>query len=145
MSKIKARLVTVAGVLALAAGLVVAGGNQAGAVTVYDDFSFTGLLDSADGYWSLTVHNDTKNKNAGYAAWQADGDTLIAYDGLGDGYGIVAHLSDGREASTAGLSSPVTVKKGGNLPENHTYQMWVCVVKGDAFKRCSYKIDVNSS
>ncbi len=71
------------------------------------------------------------------------GDTLIAYDGLPDSYGIVAHLSTGRVASTAGHDANYTDEVSGNLPEGNPYTMWVCVVKG-SFSTCSSHFGVKA-
>ncbi|WP_327709463.1 hypothetical protein OG912_13015 [Streptomyces sp. NBC_00464] len=67
---------------------------------------------------------------AGSAHWQANGDTLIAKDVNADGWGIEARMSTGRVASTRGLSSPVTVKKTGDLTEGNWYNIQLCLVKG---------------
>lgn len=71
------------------------------------------------------------------------GDTLITDDILPDGYGIEAHLSDGRIATTRGHSANSSDETSGNLTENTTWQMWVCVVKG-SFSTCSSKIGVKA-
>ncbi|WP_369036152.1 hypothetical protein [Streptomyces adonidis] len=140
MSNVKVRLGVLTSVFALAAGLVAVGATPAAAE---DAFSFGGLsIPSAKSY-QITVENETRGVQSGYAMWQGDGDTLTARDGLADGYGIVAHLSTGRVASTAGQTSPITVNVTGDLPENVTYKMWVCVVKG-SWSKCSSKIDVKS-
>jgi hypothetical protein len=141
VSNIKARLGAVVGAATLTAGLVVAAANPAAAAE--DTFTFTTLGTQGSKAFSIGVRNATEGANAGYAAWEGDGDSLTAYDGLADGYGIVAHLSDGRVASTAGQSSPITVTKTGNLPENVTYKLWVCAVKG-SWSHCSSKYDVLS-
>ncbi|MEW2490647.1 hypothetical protein [Streptomyces sp. NPDC048411] len=93
---------------------------------------------SAGNYWHLVAPG-----GAGEAIWSQDpyngdpGDALMAYDGLADGLGIHAYLSDGRMASTAGHSSPyysgwVT----GDLPEDHWYTMKVCTEKGGSNISC---------
>jgi hypothetical protein len=120
---------------------MVAAATPAPAVVVHDNFSFGGFSIPSEKSWSISVHNDTKGKSAGYVEWRGNGDLLIAHDRLADGYGIEAHLSTGRVASTAGQSSPVTVEKPGNLTENRSYEMWVCVVKG-SFERCCSKTGV---
>lgn len=143
MSNFKARLGAIGGAAALVVGLLTAGTAPASAVIIHDNFSFGGLEIPGDKSYTLSVYNNTKGKSAGSASWYGNGDLLVARDSLGDGYGIEAHLSTGRVASTAGQKSPVTVEKPGNLTENRTYQMWVCVVDG-SFERCSSKVNVHS-
>ncbi|MGW0086905.1 hypothetical protein [Streptomyces sp. NPDC003393] len=118
---------------ALTAGLVLGvAAPQASAAPSWNTFSYS----IADGSVSVTVYNGSKV--AGKAAWAANpgdlgistGDTLVVSDVLADGYGIEAHLSDGRTATTRGKASPYTAKKSGNLPEDGTYYMSVCMVKG---------------
>ncbi|MFI6060651.1 hypothetical protein [Streptomyces sp. NPDC051286] len=61
----------------------------------------------------------------------------MAYDGLADGLGIHAYLSDGRMASTAGHSSPYySAWVTGNLPEGNWYTMTVCTEKGGSDISC---------
>ncbi len=86
----------------------------------------------------------------GFAEWRQDpgggnpGDALRVYDQEPDGYGIEAHLSDGREATTRGHNSPYQSPwTTGDLPEDHTYYLWVCVVKG-SYSNCSQKFAVSS-
>ncbi|MFE4577459.1 hypothetical protein [Streptomyces chartreusis] len=140
---IKARLGALGTTAALMAGVMVAGASPASAVVVHDNFSFGGLSAPGLKTWSISVQNVTKGKSAGNGMWEGNGDRLTAYDGLADGYAIVAYLSTGRTASTVGQSSPVTVTKTGDLRENQTYKLQVCVVK-DAFKRCSNEVNVKS-
>ncbi|MFF4411349.1 hypothetical protein ACFYY8_02410 [Streptosporangium sp. NPDC001559] len=86
---------------------------------------------------------------AGAAEWVQDpvggspGDTLYAYDVSADGYGIEAHLSNGRVATTRGHNAPYTDRRSGDLPENQHYTMWVCLVKGSS-STCSAKYGVTS-
>ncbi|WP_327594380.1 hypothetical protein [Streptomyces chartreusis] len=128
---------------ALVAGVMVAGVSPASAAVVHDNFSFGGISAPSVKTWNISVQNVTKGKNAGSGSWEGDGDRLTAYDGLADGYSIVAYLSTGRTATTVGQSSPVTVTKTGDLRENQTYKLQVCVVKG-GFKRCSNEVNVKS-
>ncbi|GAQ55544.1 hypothetical protein [Streptomyces acidiscabies] len=131
---------------ALAAGLVLAGPvNPASAApnVYFASYTFT------DGSGRIDVYND--GDYAGTAEWAADpgdfgsstGDTLIASDQLADGYGIVAHLSDGRTASTRGYSSPFTDRTTGDLDEGADRTMWVCYVQ-DTYSKCSDKIAVHA-
>ncbi|UUU32480.1 hypothetical protein JIX56_22670 [Streptomyces sp. CA-210063] len=86
---------------------------------------------------------------AGSGEWQKDpsgsntGDTLVAWDPVADGYGIEAHLSTGRIATTRGHNSPYEVKVSGNLPEGNKYTMWVCLVRGD-YRGCTSKYSVTA-
>ncbi|MGA5503270.1 hypothetical protein [Streptomyces umbrinus] len=148
MSNVKVRLGALTGVAALAAGLVVAGAIPAAAE---DSFTFGSAVTFPSGNVYMSVRNNTEGATAGTIQWWADpdaeagtpGDTLVATDSLTDGYGIEAHLSTGRVASTEGHSAPYTVQDGGNLTEGNKYTMWVCVVKG-TFSKCSGKVSVTA-
>lgn len=60
------------------------------------------------------------------------GDALYATDAYADGWGVIAHLSDGRTATTAGHTAGYTTPAVlGDLPEDHAYLLWVEMVKGD--------------
>ncbi|MFB7241252.1 hypothetical protein ACFCYX_02125 [Streptomyces populi] len=131
---------------ALAAGLLLgAAAPQANAAS----FNFF-TVQFTNGSAVVTVSNGS-GSTVGSGAWAADpgelgsstGDTLIANDTLKDGYGIEAHLSTGRIASTRGHNSPYTDKTTGNLPEGNTYYMTVCVVKG-TFEDCSDSVAVRA-
>lgn len=136
----KARLGAAAGALALAATGVLTG---AGTASAEDSFSFSYATqpDGDDG--AINVTNNSWNDKAGSAIWETDGDAISASDELPDGYGIEAHLSTGRIASTRGMASPAYVRKTGDLLENTRYTMWVCVVKA-SFSKCSSAIPVYS-
>ncbi|MET8981992.1 hypothetical protein ABZX85_41000 [Streptomyces sp. NPDC004539] len=132
--------------MALAAGLVLGGpASPASAAPNVYFISYT----YTNGSGRIDVYND--GDYAGTAIWAADpgslgsstGDTLIASDQLADGYGIEAHLSDGRIATTRGHSSPYTDTTTGNLDEGAERKMWVCYVQG-TFSDCSGKIDVHA-
>lgn len=142
LPNMKARLGATVGAAALAAGLVVTGSTPASAAGAQDVFTFTPLIpDGKSG--TISVTNETKNRGAGSAGWYSYGDKLEARDLLADGYGIEAHLSTGRVATTDGHASPYTATKTGNLPEGNSYQMWVCVF-GHGYKTCSNKVWVKS-
>ncbi|MGW0393854.1 hypothetical protein ACWDYJ_23730 [Streptomyces sp. NPDC003042] len=103
-------------------------------------FTFYATPDGGKDF-TIRVYNNGKLAGGGY--WTADpiagiqtGDTLVAWDGLADGYGITAHLSTGRVASTRGSNAPAHEAVTGNLPEGNAYNMWVCVVK-DGYRNCS--------
>jgi hypothetical protein len=136
----------VAAATALAAGLVLGGpANPASAApdVYYITYTYT------DGSARVEVYNN--GDFAGYGEWAANpgdlgsstGDTLIAYDGLADGYGIEATLSDGRTATTRGQSSPYTATKSGNLDEGAERTMNVCLVKG-TFSDCKTGVHVHA-
>jgi hypothetical protein len=87
----------------------------------------------------------------GWGLWSKDpaegepGDSLRATDDYQDGKGIVAHLSTGRTASTAGHTYPYTTEwVHGDLPENHTYYIWACTVKAGDEGPCTDPIKVSS-
>ncbi|WP_225830909.1 hypothetical protein [Streptomyces sp. NK08204] len=99
------------------------------------------LVQSSGGnYWHLVAAG-----GAGEAIWSQDpangdpGDALRAYDGLADGLGIHAYLSDGRMASTAGHASPYySPWVTGDLPEGNWYRMTVCTEKSGVDISCYY-------
>ncbi|MFC8587719.1 hypothetical protein ACFUGD_24680 [Streptomyces sp. NPDC057217] len=133
-----------AGALLLAATTVVAGSTPAAAA---DSFSFE-YVETNWGYVINVVNNNWRDA-AGRAVWTRDpsasqpGDALSVNDELPDGYGIEAHLSTGRVASTRGHNAPYSKTVTGNLPEDQRYSMWVCAVKG-SFSKCSSKVNVYS-
>ncbi|MEE1761533.1 hypothetical protein [Streptomyces sp. SP18BB07] len=141
----KARLGALAATLAVVTTTVIGGAGTAAAA---DSFSF-GYSTNTSGDAVIGVRNNSWGEAAGNAMWQKDpsgsepGDALSAYDVLADGYGIEAHLSTGRVATTRGHASPYSVTVTGNLPEDTGYTMWVCVVKGD-FSKCSEKYAVRA-
>ncbi|MGX1669072.1 hypothetical protein [Streptomyces sp. NPDC055400] len=75
---------------------------------------------------------------AGDGKWYKDptdtrkGDTVCAGDGTGEGYYIRAELAVGLSADTNHDTAPAVHCKTQNLPEGHTFNMRVCVVKGEA-------------
>ncbi|MFD3540410.1 hypothetical protein ACFWUQ_13040 [Streptomyces sp. NPDC058662] len=131
------------GTLALAATALVGSATPAAAA---DNFTFL-VGRSVPGVTAITVFNETEQEEAGSGQWWRDpahgatGDTLAVYDDLADGYGLEAHLSTGRLASTRGQNSPSYDIVTGDLPEDRQYEMWVCVVKG-TWSKCSPKVAV---
>lgn len=119
----------------LLAATVLAGATVVSGATAAHALQFTPSGDSSAKVWTIDVYNN--GHYAGSANWNGDprgstpGDALLAYDSLADGYGIVAHLSTGRTASTlghtAGYSSGWVT---GDLPEGNHYDMWVSIQKG---------------
>ncbi|MEU8698596.1 hypothetical protein AB0C61_13140 [Streptomyces sp. NPDC048680] len=131
---------------ALATGLVLAGpvSSASAAPDVYFiTYTYT------DGSARVEVFNN--GDFAGHGSWAANpgsfgsstGDTLIAYDGLADGYGIEATLNDGRKATSRGHSSPYTDTTTGNLDEGATRTLKVCLVKG-TFSKCRTGVGVHA-
>ncbi|MFC8587720.1 hypothetical protein ACFUGD_24685 [Streptomyces sp. NPDC057217] len=141
----KQKIGVVLGALVLASAHAVTGSTPAAAA---DIFTFS-VGRSVPGVTAILVSNESMGREAGQAEWWQDpsgglpGDTLAVSDHLADGYGIEAHLSTGRVATTRGHNSPYSTYKSGDLPEDHVYKMWVCVVKG-SWQKCSSKIDVAS-
>lgn len=79
------------------------------------------------------VAYDQDDHYVGLALWDSDGDKLQATDPYADGWGVIAHLSTGRVASTRGHSAPyISPWVTGDLPENHAYTMWIEMVRGNA-------------
>lgn len=95
-------------------------------ISIYADGEFAG-----NGEW----HQDPSGTNPG--------DMLVAWDPTADGYGIEAHLSTGRVATTRGHASPYEDRATGDLPEGNKYTMWVCLVKGD-YSACTSKYEVTA-
>lgn len=95
MARTKARLGALAGTLALAAGMTLTNAGPASAAPTFT-FSYQSF---SNGDYTINVYNN--GVLAGSADWYADphgvygpgtGDTVGAWDGLADGYGIAAHL-----------------------------------------------------
>ncbi|MFF9091432.1 hypothetical protein ACF1BE_34775 [Streptomyces sp. NPDC014991] len=120
------------------AGLVMTGANPANAASTEDHFSFSFYYPPGVTDVEILVTNRTKGIPAGYADFIADGDIVVAHDSGADGYGIEAHLksSPPKIASTRGHSAPYTDADKRDLPENHSYQFWVCAVNGN-WSSCS--------
>ncbi|MCX4851390.1 hypothetical protein OG195_44535 (plasmid) [Streptomyces sp. NBC_01362] len=128
-------------VLALT-GTLTAGASSASAAP-----SVTFKTSGSGGDFQIAVMGS--NGAIGYANWYQDpvgsqpGDALAATDSAADGYGIEAHLSNGRVATSRGHNAPYTDWATGDLPEGNTYTMWVCVVK-DSYSNCSSKYTVTA-
>lgn len=87
--------------------------------------------------WEAVAY-DSDDHYVGMAEFDQDangdrpGDALYATDAYGDGWGVVAHLSTGRTASTAGHPAPYTTPAiTGDLPEGAPHILWVEMVRGD--------------
>lgn len=87
--------------------------------------------------WQAVAY-DSDGHYVGLAEFDQDpvgdrpGDALYATDAYADGWGVVAHLSTGRTASTAGHYAPYTTPAiTGDLPEGAPQILWVEMVKGD--------------
>ena len=126
-------VLTAAGALLAAASLATAGTVVFGTTAAHATDKFT--YKTGTGFIRLYRNGVF----SGQIEWNADpddsgpGDTLYAYDPAADGWGVEAHLSTGRVASTRGHPSPYWAQKSGNLPENHRYYMWLKFVKGTKY------------
>lgn len=84
-----------------------------------------------------TIYAYINGEFAGDGRWYQDptdarkGDTVCAEDGTGDGYYIRAELAVGLSANTNHDTAPAVHCNTQNLPEGHTFNMRVCVVKGE--------------
>ncbi|MFD7481071.1 hypothetical protein ACFV8Z_55925 [Streptomyces sp. NPDC059837] len=133
MARTKARLGALAGTLALAAGMTLTNAGPASAAPTFT-FSYQSF---SNGDYTINVYNN--GVLAGSADWYADphgvtgpgtGDTVGAWDGLADGYGIAAHLNGSyRIATTAGHNSPYTDYVSGDIPEDTPLTLRAYVVK----------------
>ncbi|MER6812025.1 hypothetical protein ABT299_22385 [Spirillospora sp. NPDC000708] len=116
-----------------ATGTIVASATAANAAT----FTYScEVYNSATKAKIIRVYNG--GKYAGYAMWNGDpsgswpGDALRAYDGLADGWGVVANLSTGRTATTVGHNAPYySPWATGDLTEGNHYDMYVQMKNGD--------------
>ncbi|TQK50943.1 hypothetical protein FBY35_1319 [Streptomyces sp. SLBN-118] len=71
------------------------------------------------------------------------GDNLCVTDDRGDGFWATAGISANRSVSSKGKPSPSRTCKGGDLPEDHTFVMKLCVTNG-ARAACSKAYDISS-
>lgn len=114
---------------------LVAGATTAGAA----GYSLTcALTDSAHNSKLIRIYDSNVNE-VGQVEWNGDsvngdpGDAFRVYDGKGDGWGLEAHLSTGRTATTVGHTSPYwSPWATGDLPENTDYSIWVVMRNGSA-------------
>lgn len=118
----------------LTATVTALGGGPAQAKTVFST-QCKHAPDNSE--WDAVVYDQT-GRYIGEAFFDSDpvggapDDSLYATDAYGDGWGIVAHLSTGRTASTAGHAAPYTTPAiSGDLPEQQPYLLWAELVKGD--------------
>lgn len=121
----------------LTAGITVLGGGAAHASK--NDFTTKCKYLSDTKEWEAIAYN-TDGNYVGLALFDQDpmyghpGDALYATDAYADGWGVIAHLSTGRTASTVGHSAGYTTPAvTGNLPEGHTYSMWVEMEKDGTY------------
>ncbi|NEB74434.1 hypothetical protein G3I40_04190 [Streptomyces sp. SID14478] len=122
------------GALVLVSAALAAGASSAGAAAADLDFHQKCASPSAGEYESVAY--DQNNHYSGLALFEANGDKMQAVDPRSDGYYVVAHLSTGRTASTKGHGtySPWAT---GDLPEKHTYYMYVEMVAADGLSSTS--------
>ncbi|ADI11187.1 hypothetical protein SBI_08069 [Streptomyces bingchenggensis BCW-1] len=139
ISPISKRLGVVLGTAAVFVGTALVSAEPAAAIPSLDEFSFTPTwLDNG----RMVMVDLSGGISAGYAEWRQDpyngdpGDAMRVRDSNADGYGIEAVLTyDGRKATTRGHDSPYRSPwTTGDLSEDHTYVMRVCVVRGTADK-----------
>ncbi|MET7620372.1 hypothetical protein [Streptomyces sp. NPDC005408] len=71
------------------------------------------------------------------------GDRLCVTDDRSDGYYAKAGISANRIVSSSGKPAPSRTCKGGDLPEDHTFVMKLCVSNG-AQAACSKAYDISS-
>ncbi len=90
-------------------------------------------------------------RDAGFAEWSRDpcggdpGDSLRAWDGLADGYGIYAYAGTGWIANTAGHDSPYySPWATHNVAEGSQYNMEACREKGGKLYECSKIVTVTA-
>lgn len=147
MTSVKARLAACAVAITVGVGVLLTGAPAA-----YAADSFTFYYHPRSNGYKVTIRNNTEGLFAGSGVWLQDpegtypGDTIGAIDELGDGYGIEVHLltSPNRIASTLGHPAPYRDYVTGNLPEGRKYDMYVCVVKGASYRKCSDWVTVTA-
>lgn len=137
--KFTQRATTLLAATALAAGATLtSGAGSASAATI----TFSGSAGSGGDYQIVALRD---GKNIGYVYWSSDpvpglgwpGDAMSVSDTSSDGYGLEAHLSTGRVATTRGHNAPYTSPWAtGDLTEGLTVGMKLCLVKGD-YSNCS--------
>ncbi|MGP4053121.1 hypothetical protein [Streptomyces sp. 2A115] len=137
--KFTQRAATLFAATTLAAGATLTGGaSPASAATI----TFKGTDFSGDNYQIVVLRD---GENIGYVYWNSDpepglgwpGDAMRVSDTDADGYGIEAHLSFGRIATTRGHAAPYTSPWAtGDLTEGLIAGMKVCLVKG-TYSNCS--------
>ncbi|MER5969736.1 hypothetical protein ABT112_08370 [Streptomyces sp. NPDC002055] len=71
------------------------------------------------------------------------GDRLCVFDPTKDRHHLSARLKNGRSVTTNGHNVPHRACKGGNLPEDRTYKMRLCVT-GSGGTVCSRYYEVTS-
>lgn len=104
------------------------------AVVIYLNDTYAGT-----GYWNQDPGGDLNGDGR-----TDPGDALIAYDGAADGWGVEARLSTGRIATTRGHNSPYwSPWATGDLPEDRTYTMQMCLVRGTSV-HCGTSVLVTS-
>ncbi|MBP2401494.1 hypothetical protein SNS2_0022 [Streptomyces netropsis] len=114
----------------------------AGSAVAAPSAEFSAHPMQSDGSRSIYVKRNGKVVGAG--KWIANGDILRAEDQESDGYYITAVLSTGRDVNTKGKPAPSKADDAGNLPEDKTYTMFVCIGNDSTGLHCSGNYSVRS-
>ncbi|MFF3001077.1 hypothetical protein ACFVTC_42160 [Streptomyces sp. NPDC057950] len=107
------------------AGLATGSGSASAGTAAVTVFHQKCELPIAGDYESVVYDQD--NHYVGLAEFVANGDKMEAVDPRSDGYYVVAHLGTGGLGRTASTQGKGTYSgwATGDLPENHTYYMYV--------------------
>ncbi|WP_329475220.1 hypothetical protein OG555_26335 [Kribbella sp. NBC_01484] len=131
MTRTRRIVATLAAAASLTAAATTLGSSPASAAT---DFYTVCRHDDDKNVWQAIAY-EQDDHYVGLAMFYTDpygrnpGDALYATDSYADGWGVVAHLSTGRTASTLGHSAGYTTPPvTGDLPEDHKYGLWVEMV-----------------
>ncbi|MFI1258252.1 hypothetical protein ACH4U6_31325 [Streptomyces netropsis] len=139
-TSLRKRAVSVLATTAVLAGTAMTMGASSASAAPSADFSAQPM--QSDGSRSIYVKRNGKVVGAG--KWIANGDILRAEDEESDGYYITAVLSTGRDVNTKGRPAPSKVDDAGNLPEDKTYTMFVCIGNDSTGLHCSGNYSVRS-
>ncbi|GAA0461246.1 hypothetical protein ACFQ2B_34050 [Streptomyces stramineus] len=134
------RIAAVFAATAMTVGCAVSLGAGSAAAAPSAEFSAHAM--QSDGSRSIYIKRNGKVVGAG--KWIANGDILRAEDDESDGYYITAVLSTGRDVNTKGKPAPSKVDDAGNLPENKSYTMFVCIGNDSSGLHCSGNYSVKS-
>ncbi len=141
--RLAARLGTLAATGGMLAGtLLIGGASPANAAGVtFESFSYGNgreIIARVNGAYAGTTEWTQDPSSNG-----TPGDYLCATDDGSDGYYMTAKLSTGRSVSTSGKPAPSRACKGGDLTEDRTYKMKLCVTKSGSTV-CSKEYEVTS-
>jgi hypothetical protein len=145
--KTKTRLTALSAATLLAAGTLITSATTASAASYSATCSLT---DSAHKSITMRIY-DSSIREVGQVEWNGDpngsipGDAMRAYDGRADGWGVEAHLSTGRIASTRGHEYGYwSTWATGDLPEDHDYAIEVWMWKDGGYSIARSKCKVSS-